>query len=244
MIELIFSRRWEPGIASPFWYYDIKEVNNYDFKTILSDRMMKSNKSLESIFKIIIEEITASKGYSRCCMKFPVSVNYVPKLVEWYPECKIIHITRDPRAIAISKTNDPGGTQKIIERHPYLRFAIRKMMINYVLLQYIWATKLHCKYNEIKNYALFKYEDLLAEPENTIRRLCEFTDIDFFQEMLNPKAGQASSITGKTHKGFNKKAATHWKESIHPYEEKIITRLTIKSMKRFEYNPHIHPVFQ
>ncbi len=244
MIEAMFSRRLEPGLANPFWFYDIEKVNNNEFKTVLRNRLMKSNKSLESIFKIIIEEITEFKGCGRCCMKFPVSVNYVPKLLEWYPECKIIHITRDPRAIAISKTNDPGGTKIRMQKHPHLRFAIRQMMINYVILEYMWTSKLHSKYKGIKNYALFKFEDLVAEPEKTIRRLCEFTEIDFIPEMLYPKAGQASSVTGKTSEGFNKKAAKHWKESIHPYEEKFITSMTLNSMKRFEYDPHIHPVFQ
>lgn len=245
MLASMFSRRSAPGISSPFWQYDIEKVNNDDFKAALRNSLLKSDRSLESIFKKIIEEMTAFNGYRRCCMKFPVSVNYVPKLVEWYPNCKIVHITRDPRAIAISKTNDPGGTQKSMQRHSRLmNFAIREMMIHYVVLQYIWTSKLHCKYKEMKNYSLFKFEDLVAEPEKTIQRLCEFTEIEFSPDMLHPKAGQASSVTGKKYEGFNKNAAKHWRKTIRPYEEKIITSMTAESMKRFEYDPQVHPVYQ
>jgi hypothetical protein len=243
MIELMFSRKWIPGITGPFWYYDIGKVNDCRLKKILCRKIQESDKSLGSIFRILIEEITRFSNYTRCCVKFPVYVNYIPQLLQWYPECKIIHIIRDPRAVAMSKTNDPGGTAKRIAKYPYLRFIIRKVMIFFVIFQYIWTSKLHCKYKNFKNYALFRYEDLLANPEVVVKQLCEFTDVEFVPEMLEPKEGQKSSITGEKQKGFNKKAASHWKNIITPLEEKIITFLTKSSMKRFGYDYKNHPVF-
>lgn len=243
MIELIFSSEPVSGITGPFWHYDIAQVNTPRLKKILFNKIKESDKSIESIFKIFIEEITYFKGYTRSCMKFPVYINHVPQLLQWYPECKIIHIIRDPRAIAASRTNDPGGTQQKIKKYPYLAFVIRKLMIFFVIAQYIWASRLHCKYKNIKNYSLFCYEDLLAEPESVVKKLCEFTEIDFVPEMLAPKEGQASSITGKKRKGFDKKAASRWRNVISPFEGKIITLFTQGSMKRFGYDPKSHPVY-
>ena len=114
MIDLMFSRTGVPGITASFWDYDIAKVNELNLKKTIYNKIRESDKSLGSIFKIIIEEITRFMGYSRACMKFPVYVNHVPKLLQWYPNCKIIHIIRDPRAMAISRTNDPGGTKKRI----------------------------------------------------------------------------------------------------------------------------------
>ncbi|MCK4818831.1 sulfotransferase, partial [bacterium] len=173
MIELIFSREKISGIDSSFWNYDIEKVNHPNLRNKLLYKILESDKSLESIFKIMIEEITRFYGDSSCCVKFPVHVNHVPKLLQWFPNCKVVHITRDPRAMAISKTNDPGGTAKMIEKHPGSRFLIKKIMVFWVIVQYIWVSKLHCKYKHYENYALFKYEDLLAEPEKTIKELCE-----------------------------------------------------------------------
>ena len=85
-------------------------------------------------------------------MKFPVYVNYVPQLLQWYPQCKIIHITRDPRATAMSRTNDPGGTQIRIRKYPNLAYFIKKIMVMFVVIQYIWTSKLHCKYKDLNNY--------------------------------------------------------------------------------------------
>ena len=247
MIEIIFTPHdIIPGITGSFWRFEnIKAFNKDELKEEIYHKILRSDKSLGSIFKILIEEITRYNGYRRCCVAFPVYSNHVPKLLQWYPRCKIIHVTRDPRAIAISKTNDPGGTAKIIKKYPHLGFIIRKIIISFVIVQYIWTSKLHCKYKAIDNYTLFRYEDLLVEPEMKIKELCEFTEIDFMPQMIDPKKelSSSSSITGKQSKGFNKKAASHWKKVITNIEEKIITLLTKSRMKRFEYDPDNHPVY-
>ena len=116
------------------------------------------------------------------------------------------------------------------------RLRNRKMTMLFATLQYVWTSKLHGKYCGIQNYSLIRYEDLLADPEKTIYELCNFAEIDFVPQMLKPKEGQASSLTGEKSSGFNKGAILHWKKAIHPTEEKIITLLTSKSMKRFGYD--------
>ena len=235
MVQLMFSGGCTPGLTSSFWISQFGNENS-ELKEILYKRIRESDRSLESIFKILIEEVTAFNGHHKCCAKFPVYVNHVPELLKWYPKCKIIHIIRDPHAIAISSINDPGGAAKLISRHPHFRIIIRKLRILFVIIQYIWASRLHTKYKESKNYALFKYEDLIADPEKVVKDLCTFCGIDFNREMLAPGEGQASSVTGEKHKGFNKNAASHWRKVITPFEETIISLLTKGSVRRFEFN--------
>ena len=146
--------------------------------------------------------------------------------------------------MAVSKTNDPGGTQGKIKNHPRMKILIQKTMMLYVVAQYIWTSKIHRLYKDNPNYALFSYEDLLNDPENIVRKVCEFVKIDFVPEMLMPKEGQASSVTSERRRGFNRKAAYHWKERITPIEEKIILTLTKSSMKRFGYDPENHPIYK
>lgn len=242
MIELMFSREWILGITGDFWYYTIQKVNDPNLKKKLCHKIFLSDKSIESIFKILVEEITRFTRCSRCCLKFPVYVNHVPKLLQWYPRCKIIHIIRDPRAMAISRTNDPGGTRKKVQKYPRMSPIIRKAMILFVIVQYIWTSKLHCKYEKNDNYALFRYEDLLADPERVIKELCEFVEIDFVPKMLQPEEGQASSLTGRKQRGFDKKAAFRWLTVISPFEKRIISLLLKRSMKRFKYDSTNHSI--
>jgi hypothetical protein len=235
MINLIFTHEWIPGLTGSFWYNDIEKVNDPQLKKILYQKILESDKSLENVFKIIIEEVTSFKGFKRCCVKFPVYLNHVPDLIKWYPDCKIIHITRDPRAMAVSRMSDPGGTLLKLRKYPSLGFIIKKIMTFFVIIQYIWTSRLHIKFKKYENYALFRYEDLLSKPEQVVKELCDFAEIKFVPEMLYPKEGQASSINGKKRSGFNKNAAIHWESVISPINKKMITILTKSSMKRFNY---------
>lgn len=238
MIDLIFSAESTPGITGIFWLQDIRNVDTPDLRKSLFDRLVNSDRSLGSIFKAIIEAVTEFAGYNRCCAKFPVYINHIPDLLEWYPQCRIIHITRDPRAIALSRTNDPGGTRKKAEKFYYLSRVIKKQMIAFVILQYVWTARVHVSFKKSRNYILLNYENLLADPESTIKRLFEFLQLDYMYEILIPKNGeyaQHSSITGKQITEFDPEAAYRWKKVIGRFDEKMVKLFARSGMKKLGY---------
>lgn len=238
MFDLLLSGERLKGISDGFWTIELKDIPDASLKDNLVKRTLESDRSVESIFKAIIEEYTAYKQKTQSCIKFPLYVNHIPELAEWYPGCKIVHITRDPRAIAVSRKNDPAGTRKKVQKYPYLAWFIKKIMVSFVVFQYVWSSRLHVTYQrKYKNYRLFKYEDLLSDPRRTIEELCEHTGIDFNEDMLNPGKGQASSITDKKKEGFDSSAAFRWKKHITTFENRMITLFTRSSMRRFDYNP-------
>jgi hypothetical protein len=150
--------------------------------------------------------------------------------------------------MAMSKTNDPSGTAIRVLRHPRLAWLIRKLSTFLVIRQYRQAARIHLQFQHLGNYRLFRYEDLLAEPEKTVRELCEFIQIDFSEDLLHPEKGihehQPSSLTGKQQKAFDVSAAVRWQEVIPAFDKWLITRLTRKSMKRLGYDPATHPIFR
>jgi len=234
MIELIFSNENIDGINSWFWKSSLlKRVNQEIFKNQLYDKIRNSDKSLESLFNIITSEITTFLGYERYCSKFPVYFSYLDKLLEWYPSSKIIHATRDPRAIAMSHTHD-RWTRKMISRYPYFRYGIKKFKFIYVIAQYIWSAHVHKRYRNVQNYQLFRFEDLLLKPEKTVKNLCKFVDLEFSPQMLHV-GGQPSSLTNKKRFGFDASAVNRWKEYITPLELQLINTLTGQSMKILGY---------
>jgi hypothetical protein len=160
----------------------------------------------------------------------------------------VVHITRDPRAVAASKTNDPYGTALRVQRHPRLAWVIRKAMVALVIGQYWWTARIHRTFRSRSNYRLFRYEDLLADPERVLRELCEFIEVDFMEAMLTPERGrhehQASSVSGRQQKAFDAASAMHWRKAISPLDDRLISLLTKGSMRILEYDPATHPVFQ
>jgi len=249
MLNLCFSKRNPPGLEGAFWRFEnIEAVGNPELKREISRRVKESDRTLGAIARIFIEEITRFSGCERACVKFPVDVGHIPELLQWFPECKIIHITRDPRAVAMSKTNDPSGTAIRVLQHPRLAWLIRKLTVWLVIAQYRRTAQLHGRFRHLGNYRLFRYEDLLAQPEKTLRDLCKFVDVEFTTDLLHPEAGihlhQASSLTGKQKKPFDPSAAVRWRNVIPAVDKWLITALTKRAMKIMEYDPDTHPIFR
>lgn len=249
MVEMCFSRKTIPGLEGAFWRFEsITAADNPELRKEIERRIKQSDRSLGAIVRILLEEITQFSGYRRACVKFPVDVGHIPELVGWFPNCKIIHITRDPRALAMSKGNDPSGTAIKVVEHPWLAWFIRKLAVWFTIKQYRLAAKLHRRFQALPNYKLFRYEDLLAEPKRTVRELCDFIEVNFTEEMLELEKGrhehQPSSLTGKRQKAFDPAAATRWKTVISPIDNVIISTLTKGSMRKLGYNPQTHPIFR
>jgi hypothetical protein len=249
LVELCFSRKEFPGLEGAFWRFGgIKAAEDAALQKSIAEKVKESDRSLGSICRIIIEEVTRFSGYDRACVKFAVDVEHIPKLMEWFPGCKVIHITRDPRAVAMSKSNDPSGSALRILEHPRLAWLIRKLAIWHVIAQYRQSSQLHAHYRKWESYRLFRYEDLLAEPERTLRDLCGFAEIEFVPEMLDPRKGQhdhqPSSLTGKRQKSFDPAAAIRWKSVISRIDNWLISTFTLGSMRRLGYNPATHPIFR
>ena len=146
MVELCLSRKPFPGLESAFWRFEgIGAAGNPSVRSAIADRIRASDRSVGSICRILVEEIVRGEGGERACMKFPVDVEHIPELVAWFPDCKVLHITRDPRALAMSKSNDPSGTALRILEHPRLAWLIRKLAVVHVVREYRQSARLHAR---------------------------------------------------------------------------------------------------
>jgi hypothetical protein len=249
MVALCFSKKNVPGLEGAFWRFEnIDVADNDELKREISRKIKESDRSLGVIARVFLEEITRFGGCERPCVKFPVDVGHVPQLVDWFPECKIVHVTRDPRAIAVSKTNDPSGTAIKVLRHPRLAWLIRKLSVWSVIVQYGRTARFHRRFRQLRNYRLFRYEDLLVDPERTLRDLCQFVGVEFTRDLLHPETGihlhQPSSLTGRQEKAFDPSAGVRWKDVISSFEKWLITALTKRSMKILDYDPETHLIFR
>lgn len=113
-------------------------------------------------------------GKNRFGDKTPPYIKIVPELVVLYPDAKFIHLIRDGRDVAISFIeagfDDPGCRCYDGNRFEWTS-AIRKGL-SYRKSQY--APRL----------LEVRYEDLVADVEGTLRRICQFVEVPFEMQML------------------------------------------------------------
>ena len=216
----------------------MRELESAGLAEALERRLLQSPvREIGTVFRAIVEEAANCHGKRRAVVKFPVYPVYMERLVQWCPESRVVYITRDPRSIAASKTDDPGGTRKLKSKYPLLRPILPIAGMSYATLQYIWASHAHARMRGRANYRVFMYEDLMSDPEKTIRELCDFCLLDFSEAMLSPEAGQASSVTGRKSGGFDPSRVDGWQEKLSPWQSRLVSLLTRRGMRRFGYKP-------
>lgn len=103
--------------------------------------------------------------------KTPGYVVQMPVLSDMFPEAQFIHLIRDGRDVALSYIERPWGPSTVGESALYWRSRVGRGRAA--------GNKLGSR-----RYLEARYEDLVADPETTIRRICEFLTLDFAPKML------------------------------------------------------------
>jgi hypothetical protein len=112
----------------------------------------------------------ADRGKSRWGDKTPAYGQFVPDLLRVLPEAHIVHIVRDGRDVALSLRRTwfaPAEDVALLARH--------------------WADQVRTTREQAAGldcYTEVRYEDLLADPADTLRRICAAIDLDYDPMML------------------------------------------------------------
>ena len=207
-------------------------------------RLLQSGRSERSIFKIMLELHVAMHCTDKPVVgeKTPSHIFHVSALLEWFPKAKVIHIIRDPRAVLVSQLNRKRGyVVKRYENSPmkYLNPLFVFFEVIHVTAVWLRGASLHFKYKELypQNYYLARYEDLIGQPENTVRQLCNYLGITFSQKMLKQNT-IGSSFTEKYEgeEGFNTQAINRWKAYIKPWMKLWIQLFAWNYLNKFGYS--------
>lgn len=226
-IPKLFELMYSGNLEGSFW----KSIKNRKInKKTLENRIIKSDRSFKSLFGILLDEHAKSKEKTIPGAKFPVHFSYIPKLLKWYPHCKLVFLIRDPRAMYAS-----WAVRLTKKSRPNFKANLKRPIILMItIIQFIWAVKTHKKYLHLKNYHLFRFEDIISQPEKYIPKLCQFLEIEFKSEMLNPPV-MGSSYHKDRKTGFDKETLSRWKKHISPTTSNFMKLITSKWMKEIGY---------
>lgn len=151
--------------------------------------------------------------------------------MEWFPNARLIHTTRNPKAIYASQA------AKYIrnERNPFVRAYMRFKQFVHINIQVSWTARLHKRIGGLPNYCLVRYEDVVLSPESELMRICDFLGVDFEAGMLNPNQYGSSFDSIGNRRGVDKSSLERWRKSIHPLTGKCIEMLHPFALRQFGY---------
>jgi len=138
-----------------------------DPAAILSDRVSSYAELVDSIFASYAKRA----GKIRWGDKTPGYLTEVDVLRSLFPDCRIIHLVRDGRDVALSLSNVSWGSSNLPR----------------VAQDWRWKTILAHKMGRLlgDQYLLVRYEDLVLQTENTLRRICLFLEEPYDASMLD-----------------------------------------------------------
>ena len=159
--------------------------------------------------------------------KTPLTERHTRTLSRWYPGLKMIYIVRDPRA-------------------NYSTFRLWRQRvgqpINVARFSQEWQESVARSISsaEYADVLTLRYEDLAAEPKESMQRISEFLDISFDHSMLSPTlAGRhfsGNSVYGESFSGVSASSLGLWKTSLSMTEIAQLQSLLGRLMRRFSYD--------
>lgn len=243
--ELFNARR---AAGKDFWAWLNRNITRERFR----ERVSLTDLSDRAIFELFIQLYAErKKGGVHSGMilgeKTAANIYYVPELLRWYPGARVIHTFRDPRGIFVSalklvKDGKWGVKTRLPAALPQKAAnpLLEAIMAVYILRLWLDAARLHARYARAypEQYLLLRFEDLLQDPEQHIRQVCDFIHTSFEQAMVEEVSSVGSSFTEQRivgGVGFEKSTADHWKERIHPLTRACLTAFSSRELDHFGY---------
>jgi len=218
---------------SRHWRWIIKKVGRDD----LQHRILDSDRTERALFEIMMQ--VYAEGRPVIGEKTPAHVRYVPTIMAWFPDARVIHMLRDPRAVFVSELRRRKREAVTVPYKQLSRigFLFKLFIMLETTLAWRESATLLKKYRRLypDRYYLLRFEDLVSEPEPHIRALCAYLGISFQQELLNQIVVSKGFQAGQS--GFDAQAAQRWQKHIDPWIERWYSFWFESDLKSFGYSP-------
>jgi Sulfotransferase family len=171
----------------------------------------------------------SARGVSRWADKTPHYVLHIDAVRDVFPDARFVHLVRDGRDVALSLLRVPFGPGNVWAAAHQWRDAVDAGDAAAERLGDVVLT--------------VRYEDLVAVPEATVRRVCEFCDLHYGPEMLAvDRTGAERLIRGQEgwftqlSAGITTGSAGRWRSEMSPARQALFTSVAADALRRHGYD--------
>lgn len=122
--------------------------------------------------------------------KTPKHIQYIDRILKIFPKAKVVVIQRDGRDVTVSIRKRFGDSQMAMDR-------------------WIEDNKASLQFSSDPRVSFIRLEDLTAQPEETVKKVCKDINLSYYPELLNyqnsefkfdnQKPIKTDSVTGENH---------------------------------------------
>lgn len=210
---------------------DQKRVSGLMDDTEKCSRFSASWRSYADVLSSFMETQMRLEGKTRWGNNVPRDIFNIKTILSFYPQAKIIVCVRDIRDFLLSyKAKWKSTADEEVERlkklyHPVVTSLLWKSSMKTLPAARSMVPK--------ANLHIVRYEDLVADPEKTVRSICETIDEQFEGQML--EVGTYGSSHGDKGKGIFASSVGRWREGLSAEEVWIAQALCKNQMRELGY---------
>lgn len=220
-------------------------------KSKLLESLSQTDGAARSVYSAILA--TQEKEHAGYGDKSGPNLYFVDTLLQWFPDGKVLHIIRDPRAILTSQhrrlmliLEDRGRPSAFITR--IKKFCYSPIIVSYILTYWGHAIRVDRRLTKShpRNYMRVQFEELISAPEETTKKICQFLSIPWDAEMVEPQKRDSSFIDPADVRvklergtGMDREATDRWRNHIRPWMKLAVRFYGVlfypEALKRFGY---------
>lgn len=192
--------------------------------------------TLRSIFVGVLSAYADRFGKPRFGEKTPQHFRRLDRVFEWFPDARVAFLVRDPRGMVASLLATPWS-------HPW---------IDWYAAQWRESVAAWRRRADDPRVRLIRYEDLVGDPERSVRELCAFLGEEFDPGMLTREAA-AHRLEGlanwplehqtRAMGPIDAASVGKWRQALSPERVATIEHFARRrEMIEFGYEPAVPPL--
>lgn len=182
--------------------------------------------SAAAMLASITEPYMRALGKVRWVEKTPDHIEHLPLIRRHFPASPIIRIVRDPRDVALSLTRVPWGASSLNEALLYVR------KLDAIATPFFASDQ---------NSHTLRFEDLLANPQHELQKICRFIGEAFEEGMLNTtESGQRVNSRNapwkeKASQPIDKGRIAVWRKELSAAQNQVAEAIAGDLLERYDY---------
>lgn len=207
--------------------YSLQKLTRKDelFKNVKELLKKEKKATYEKFYSYLMEEYARLDNKKIIGEKTPQNIRYVNDILKMFPNAKIIHIIRDPRAAIASMLKVDWTADDVI-------INTLKWKIDILFAEDYKKKSL--------NFKEVYYEKVIEKPEETLKDLCSFIGVEYEDTILEFHKTAKQYIGNQpekvnTFKPLSSASLSKWKEELSEEQIYIIEKLAGSYLEKIGY---------